>query len=532
MQSFTEFFNLHIEKIGLDRVRQVKKAFNKIAKKERVTNKRAGMPPKEKTNNIRFKPGTFGFDIEFAYESEPDIDQNWIKYMQQKQPWIDKFHDWISLEKEIEEPESLDDWEHDNPMPEKVGERARPDPSQYEEGEADPLYRKALDDWEDHRETYEAYIDVYDEWESERERIENAMDYWNDNLKNWWTEFALDTIDQASNYISVENTEMKLEQYGEILDSLGESWKLEDEHENYTKDWNLSVDGSKGNPPEIASRILTYKDMGMVKELLAELGNEQTSNGTSAHIHIGLPKDFDAFAVLTLFQLVDEKYIKERLPTRMFSSFAKFANNTINKVERIILPMIHKNESLWYRTNNRTKHKELISTDDKRMSETQQLNIFFDKDGNVTNREDMDWLKQKVKSKTIKIVEKRGNKKLGYMVVYYTYIDQSKGPFTFDKVKIDTSDEKTLILKNDIVDFIIEKITEKHSGINISYYKDRNVIEFRYLSSDILGDPDEFLEFINYFLFVPHVAQRAKRIKLGEMELRKIDDNKVQIRSS
>lgn len=523
MQSFTEFFDQYlVEKIGLDRVRQVKKAFNKSAKRN---------------NTAKFKPGTFGFDIEFNYLLEPEIEKDWIAYMQKKRQWIDKFHDWVFEKHDVEEPTSLEDWEAENPMPEKVGEIARPDPDRYENDVDDgALYRQHLDAWEAHRETYEEYIDAYDTWESEKEDVEEAMDHWNSNLETWWKEYAEETINEAYNHIDVDTTESRLEYYGSVLDDLGETWQMDDDHSNFKEDWCLSVDQTAGNPPEVASRILTYKDMGLVKEFLTELRHEKTSNGTSAHIHIGLPDKFDAFSVLTLFQLVDEKYIKNRLPTRMFTSFAQFANVTVKKIHDIVVPLIESKSNLWYRTNNRTNVKALIDEDTKKQNERIHVTIHFDENG-ILEDDKKQWaqLKDQIKDKTIKITGKRRhNQSQGkyILMISYVYLKESKGPFTFEKIPLERTEGDAVVLNENIIDYILERITEKHSGINISYYKGRNVIEFRYLSSDILGDIDEFLEFINYFLFVPHVAQRAKRVKLGSMELRKLDNKKVQIKIS
>ena len=513
MHSFTEFFDLHLEEISVDRVRQVKKAFNKVAKKNKTP---------------KFKPGTFGFDIEFDYESDPNISEKWMHYMQNKGEYTEEFHAWLSTEYGIEEPEDLSDWEHDNPEPKRVQEKVCPNPSDYDEGESDPLYREDLDEWEAYREAYEEYTTAIEEWEEIHEKVEEAMDKWNKHQDKWWKEYAEYTSGEAMDVLDIQTTDHKLEEYGKLLDRLGESWKMADEHEDYTTDWNLSVDETTGNPPEIASRILTYKDMGLVREFIHELRYEKTSNGTSAHIHIGLPKDFDAFSVLTLFQLVDEKYIEKRLPTRMFRAFAKFSSNTTKKIEDIILPLIKGGESLWYRTNNRTKVKTLISSETKRINSSHQLNIYYANDGTISNLDDMNMLKKWLKNKDIKITYKR---KYGAdtLIVRYEYLNEKAGPFSFEEIELERPSENTIVIDDDIIQFLIDRITEKMSGVNLSYFKNRKVIEFRYLSSEILEEVDEFLQFVNYFLFVPHVAQKAKRVRMDDMILRKMEDGKIQI---
>jgi hypothetical protein len=190
------------------------------------------------------------------------------------------------------------------------------------------------------------------------------------------------------------------------------------------------------------------------------------------------------------------------------------------------------NESLWYRTNNRTHAKSIITEIEMNGSRTNEEYIFYTEDGKILedSRIVMDRLKKLLKAKKIKITSKKISRYKAFALrVEYIYLDQSLGTYTFDKVDLNRTGD-TILLNEDIIDYIIEHITEKHSGINLSYYKKKNVIEFRYLSSDILGNVDEFLEFINYFLFVPHVAMRAKRVKLGKMELRKMDNNKIQIK--
>jgi hypothetical protein len=56
----------------------------------------------------------------------------------------------------------------------------------------------------------------------------------------------------------------------------------------------------------------------------------------------------------------------------------------------------------------------------------------------------------------------------------------------------------------------------ERTGTNISAFNAHGTVEFRYLSSDVVDDPDMVLGWVNYFLTLPRIARGRKQIKIGE----------------
>lgn len=140
---------------------------------------------------------------------------------------------------------------------------------------------------------------------------------------------------------------------------------------------------------------------------------------------------------------------------------------------------------------------------------------------------------RKIRKSFDKIDKKRGKKKFrpgtfGFDIEF----DYEQNPIKWEPIPIVKHAGDQTILDDTIVSYIMDKIVEKFSGINISYYGQRRTIEFRYLSSQILGNIDEFLKFVEYFLRVPDIALRAKRINLDGLILRKTENGiAAQIKS-
>ena len=523
--NFKQHFSLFLDAVKIDRLRKIRKSFDKIDKKR---------------GKKKFRPGTFGFDIEFDYEQDPDQTDEWADYVFDHQHLFrSEFMEWMSKEHDIYFLD-MDEWDELYPGPEEVLPMDEPERDNYE---SDEEFDDAVDIWQAHRQDYETYVAEKEEWESNRQDAEKDVYDFERNEKDYWHDFANQEIsDQMHEHLNYKaDSDSKLDEYQRIIEyKLGESTQRENSGEanDYQNNWILSIDG--GGQPEIASRILTTKDIPIVRKLLSHLEDEPTSNGTSAHIHIGLPDGFDTFALFALFGLVDEQTIVNRLPDRQFGNFANLSDITIRKIKKILVPIVQQNKPLWKRTVKETGYSSVVS-DEVKESATHSLSVYVDKNGRPIpgehNEQEIETYKKFLKLYRDKDVEIVGNVPAKYRIsdrkkrprsqyrhIVYKYINPDKDPIKWEPIPIVKHAGDQTILDDTIVSYIMDKIVEKFSGINISYYGQRRTIEFRYLSSQILGNIDEFLKFVEYFLRVPDIALRAKRINLDGLILRKTEN--------
>ena len=200
---FKEYFKLFSEELKVNRARKVKKAFNKLAKKKNIP---------------KFKPQTFGFDIEFDYQSEPVIIDEWTDYIKTQMNWERKFHEWLGSEQGEYEPMSLDNWMEDNPEPEKVLPMDEPLPENYVSQQE---YDDAMEIWQDHQAEYEQYVADLEEWQESYNTQEQQISEWEDNLDDWWKQFAEETQSEAYDYLDITTSDQKLDYYESLLEDLG-----------------------------------------------------------------------------------------------------------------------------------------------------------------------------------------------------------------------------------------------------------------------------------------------------------------------
>lgn len=525
LPSFKEFFVAQ-EAVKIDRFRKVRKSLDKVNKKK-----------KQK----KFIPGTFGFDIEFDYEENPDMTEEWRNYvLDNKDEFADKFREWLYTEHDLSFWD-ITEWEAKNPSPDRVLPMEEPNRADYD---TDEEYTDAVEIWEDHQMDYENYESELEEWTKQQSYVEEQNEEWETayDRQEYWKSFADDIDFEISNYIDFkDDSESRLNVYQNIIErKLQESTQREGDGENnYEDNWILSIDG--GGQPEIASRILTRADIPVVRKLLSHLEDEPTSDGTSAHVHIGLPKDFDIFSLFALYGLVDEEYIKKLLPNRKFGDFANLSSTTINKIKNILFPVIGGNP-LWKKivvTDEGIRRTFLVSDEQKKMQDSYTLSFYLNEQGGVEDKTDETYLRFRKlwKDKKIEIVNKRYPTILskvrefpnrfsrrGFMEIRYKYIDPEDDPVKWEEIPIVKDNRDRVVLDDEILDYVLNKITDKFSGINISYFKQRRTIEFRYLSSQILSDVESFLMFIEYFLRIPDIAMQARRINLNGIVLQKTDD--------
>ena len=93
---------------------------------------------------------------------------------------------------------------------------------------------------------------------------------------------------------------------------------------------------------------------------------------------------------------------------------------------------------------------------------------------------------------------------------------QKVADFLFDKIKEKKllNDTKEEIISNETLKEIIKSIETKYLGTNIKSFTKIGTVEFRYLSSLVLNQIDEFIETIQYFLMIPYIARRQDSVKL------------------
>lgn len=486
MKSFKEHIN---EAVGVERIRKVRKAI-------------------ERVNKTKLKPETWGFDIEFYYPENYNLDDSikeWMKVIEKRGFLYDGFREWWYNHENYPGYISMDDWDYEN---------EKPEPENYDEGSEDYHYKRDLDIYNRERGDMADSIETF---------IADEQDYLYD--------YATETMDKAAQYIEMPmDAEGKIGEYTNIIENLGENVGREDQQHDgdvdYSDTWNVHMDG--GGVPEIASRILTTRDFGLVRELLNNLKNEKTSDGTSAHIHIGLPIGFDLFSLLSLFVLVDEKNIKERLPKRLFGQFAAMSDATTRKINKLLMNLL---QDRTYKVLYRNNQKWGIVTDDSFRNSS--IGIRYVDNKLIKGDKDLMQLKKLIQNGDIKITSKRvwrtnSGKTKTEVTINYMWLKFDNHPFVADYKKIRLLDDNgRLNLDSSIVDNMLEQVQEKHSGINFGYYKDRNVIEFRYLSSEILGSVDEFFKYVNYFMYLPMIAMRSKRIRIGDFILQKKEDGNV-----
>lgn len=208
-------------------------------------------------------------------------------------------------------------------------------------------WRGEVNDWD------ESYGPVDpDTWESEnpepeesdfnnREEFVEKHNDWSDAYKN--VKWSFKSFSTSDFYESIANDVVRAHDWEQYIDpseipandfDLGRGVKEAvtyisktmgqrvTDHDQAGPDiWSVSPDGSN---VEIRSKHLTQNDYGLVKQICYFVSTKDTHGGTSAHVHIGLPKDFDAFDLLSLTTLVDESSVKDAVgPDRQLDAYAK-----------------------------------------------------------------------------------------------------------------------------------------------------------------------------------------------------------------
>jgi len=124
------------------------------------------------------------------------------------------------------------------------------------------------------------------------------------------------------------------EQQSELITTVrewlvGQGEKVSDDEQGHKDEWGVGTDGDN---IEIRTKHMRNEDVDTLVELMNWMRRNHfiVSGGTSAHVHVGLPADFDYFDLLVTVTLVDEDTVKtDAGPDREFRNWARLRDQII-----------------------------------------------------------------------------------------------------------------------------------------------------------------------------------------------------------
>ena len=189
----------------------------------------------------------------------------------------------------------------------------------------------------DDEEKYEEELKNYQEKRSE---AEHEYSYWHRRDRS-------DYMDDFFEYLADNNwedfveVELKVDADAECTEAINLLSKHVAIKRDDRYDPNMWTVGEDGPNIEIRSPILKKENMDQVDLVSAFVDHQITDSGTGLHIHIGVPKDFDAFDLLAMTTLVDEGQVETDLrasKVRRDLGFARLrdevSKNLINVISR------------------------------------------------------------------------------------------------------------------------------------------------------------------------------------------------------
>ena len=167
----------------------------------------------------------------------------------------------------------------------------------------------------------------YDYWER-RDKYDNSDEFFEYVADNNWADFVEVEIDVDPEASCTE-----------AINILNKSISIRRDDRYDPNMWTVGQDGPN---TEIRSPILKRENMDQVDLVSAFVDHQITDSGTGLHIHIGVPKDFDAFDLLAMTTLVDEEQVESDLnasKVRRDLGFAKLrwevSKNLISVITRM-----------------------------------------------------------------------------------------------------------------------------------------------------------------------------------------------------
>lgn len=300
--------SLQVESVDVDKIDAIQAGLRK----------KYGDFPTTKSNDSPYGPGTFGVEIEITpQDTESDADRLIAEdpsevFRLLRGDLFDDFHEWIRDNQDRANsyrynnnntwddaygPQSLSSWEEDNPEPEKDDFSDESD------------YELALEHWYDDRKSVEREYDSFDFEDNDKCVEEFIRDQPVDRLKDMLVRYAridgnLPEINEIVGYL------IRLGEKASVENKYTEEGGDASEHE-----WGVGEDGDN---IEVRTRHMEVADLPMLEKFISFVQrNYKTSANTSAHVHIGLPAEFDQFDLLAIATLVDETaVIKDISPSR------------------------------------------------------------------------------------------------------------------------------------------------------------------------------------------------------------------------
>ena len=288
---------------------------------------------------------TFGIELEFRPSSDT-IDTNRIRTELVNNSKVHlNYNNWLEDQRKSSNRRlrSVDQWDDSyGPI----------DVDSFDEVESEPELRSYSD--------VEEYENAHDEWKEKRYNVEHEYNYFTKrDINNYRDEYIDGLIDSGEweEYVDRENVmitdpESEVEEtISYITDDMGQKAQKDD---STVDTWGVGLDGSN---VEIRSKHLNQNEFDLVKEICSYVRYKKVDGGTSAHVHIGLPTDFDAFDLLAITTLVDEVAVRHEVgPKRQLDSWAKLRKDLNNKIVDLLLKRPE---------NQATKEKSFVLTNDQ-----------------------------------------------------------------------------------------------------------------------------------------------------------------------
>jgi len=158
-------------------------------------------------------------------------------------------------------------------------------------------YEEALKEYND---TREEVLRDYERWNRRSYYYYGNVDEFLQQLAdNNWADFVeVDTSSNSENAIS------------DVIKELSSKISIKRDFQYDPNRWTIGMDNEN---IEIRSPILKREQMDQVDIVSSLVDYQETDQGCGLHIHIGVPKDFDAFDLLAMTTLVDEKQVETDL---------------------------------------------------------------------------------------------------------------------------------------------------------------------------------------------------------------------------
>lgn len=282
--------------------------------------------------------GTFGVEYEYLPDTRnqvPDtediidaLNSSWSRGY--NQPLEDEYNTWLDNERsDIARQwlrygsQDIDQYDQSyGPMSIETFDNTIHEPKQ-SDYDSEEDYEKALSDYNDKRSEIEH---DYSHWER-KESYDYTDDFFEYLADNNWEDF-----------VEIEPQSDPETECTEAINLLSKHVAIKRDDRYDPNMWTVGEDGPN---IEIRSPILKKENMDQVDLVSAFVDHQITDSGTGLHIHIGVPKDFDAFDLLAMTTLVDEGQVEKDLKAskvRRDLGFARLrdevSKNLINVISR------------------------------------------------------------------------------------------------------------------------------------------------------------------------------------------------------